>query len=96
MKIIKKALAVALSATMAVSAFAVGGISASATDNSVQKTTSESLLERYKKQDNQSTDKKNYVEGEAVVMLKDTGLVSTGAGLEESIGVSGDIQVDSV
>lgn len=96
MKFFKKALSVALSATMITSTFAVGGISASATDNSIKNIFSDSLFERYKSEEKKATNKKDYVEGEAVVMLKDTGLVSTGAGLEESIGVSGDIQVDSV
>ncbi|MGN1126305.1 MAG: S8 family serine peptidase, partial [Ruminococcus sp.] len=96
MKVFKKALAVALSATMVATTVAVGGISASAEDSLVQNTTSASLLERYKTKDKQNTEKKDYVEGEAVVMLKDTGVVSTGASLQESIGVSGDIQVNSV
>ena len=96
MKTLKKALAVALSATMMVSTVTVGGMSVSATEDSTNKIVSNSLLERYKTKDKKDTNKKDYVEGEAVVMLNDTGLVSTGAGLDESIGVSGDIQVDSV
>ena len=96
MKIFKKALAVALSATIMTSTVAVGGFSALANDNLIKNNVSDSLLERCKTENKKNNGTKDYVEGEAVVMLKDTGLVSTGASLEESIGVSDEIQVDSV
>lgn len=100
MNIIKKTLSALLSATI-ISSTLIGGFGATATENkpSEQKF-SNSIFERYKKDKNKDTNKttksKSYVEGEAVVMLKDTGIVSTGASLKESIGVSDQIVVDSV
>ena len=81
MKIFKKALAVALSATIMTSTVAVGGFSALANDNLIKNNVSDSLLERCKTENKKNNGTKDYVEGEAVVMLKDTGLVSTGASL---------------
>ena len=96
MNIIKKTLSALLSATI-ISSTLIGGFGATATENKPsEEKFSNSIFERYKNDKNKTTKSKNYVEGEAVVMLKDTGIVSTGASLKESIGVSGEIQVDSV
>lgn len=94
MKKFKKVIATTLSALMVTSSIACGSASAFSTnkESNVENKTTQTLV--YPKQ----SDKKNkdYVEGEAVVMMKGSDLVSTGASLNKIMDVSSSIKVENV
>ncbi len=94
MKKLKKVIATTLSALMVTSSIACGGVGAISTNqgSNVENKTTQTLV--YPKE----SDKKNkdYVEGEAVVMMKGDNLVSSGASLNKIMDVSSSIKVESV
>lgn len=94
MKKFKKVIATTLSALMVTSSIACGSASAFSTnkESNVKNNVSKSFV--YPKQ----SDKKNkdYVEGEAVVMMKGDNLVSSGASLNKIMDVSSSIKVENV
>lgn len=94
MKKFKKVIATTLSALMVTSSIACGSVSAFSTnkESNVKNNVSKSFV--YPKE----SDKKNkdYVEGEAVVMMKGSDLVSTGASLNKIMDVSSSIKVENV
>lgn len=94
MKKFKKVIATTLSALMVTSSIACGSASAFSTnkESNVKNKTTQTLV--YPKE----SDKKNkdYVEGEAVVMMKGSDLVSTGASLNKIMDVSSSIKVENV
>lgn len=94
MKKFKKVIATTLSALMVTSSIACGSASAFSTnkESNVENKTTQTLV--YPKE----SDKKNkdYVEGEAVVMMKGSDLVSTGASLNKIMDVSSSIKVENV
>lgn len=94
MKKFKKVIATTLSALMVTSSIACGSANAFSTNqgSNVENKTTQTLV--YPKQ----SDKKNkdYVEGEAVVMMKGDNLVSTGASLNKIMDVSSSIKVENV
>lgn len=94
MKKFKKVIATTLSALMVTSSIACGSASAFSTnkESNVENKTTQTLV--YPKE----SDKKNkdYVEGEAVVMMKGDNLVSSGASLNKIMDVSSSIKVENV
>lgn len=94
MKKFKKVIATTLSALMVTSSIACGSASAFSTnkESNVKNKTTQTLV--YPKE----SDKKNkdYVEGEAVVMMKGSDLVSSGASLNKIMDVSSSIKVENV
>lgn len=94
MKKFKKVIATTLSALMVTSSIACGSANAFSTNqgSNVENKTTQTLV--YPKE----SDKKNkdYVEGEAVVMMKGSDLVSTGASLNKIMDVSSSIKVENV
>lgn len=94
MKKFKKVIATTLSALMVTSSIACGSANAFSTNqgSNVENKTTQTLV--YPKQ----SDKKNkdYVEGEAVVMMKGDNLVSSGASLNKIMDVSSSIKVENV
>lgn len=93
MKLKRKILASVLSAVMLVSVAGVGDLSVSAKEQFIpEKNTNLSI----DKTDYNSEDNKNYVDGEAVVLLEGAGVISSGEDLSDNIDVNGDIKVDEV
>lgn len=94
MKKFKKVIATTLSALMVTSSIACGSANAFSTnkESNVENKTTQTLV--YPKE----SDKKNkdYVEGEAVVMMKGDNLVSSGASLNKIMDVSSSIKVENV
>lgn len=94
MKKLKKVFATMLSALMVTSSIACGSANAFSTNqgSNVENKTTQTLV--YPKE----SDKKNkdYVEGEAVVMMKGDNLVSSGASLNKIMDVSSSIKVENV
>lgn len=94
MKKFKKVIATTLSALMVTSSIACGSANAFSTNqgSNVENKTTQALV--YPKE----SDKKNkdYVEGEAVVMMKGNNLVSSGASLNKIMDVSSSIKVENV
>lgn len=94
MKKFKKVIATTLSALMVTSSIACGSASAFSTnkESNVKNNVSKSFV--YPKQSDKKD--KDYVEGEAVVMMKGSDLVSTGASLNKIMDVSSSIKVENV
>lgn len=94
MKKFKKVIATTLSALMVTSSIACGSVSAFSTnqESNVKNKTKQTLI--YPNQNDKK--KKTYVEGEAVVMMKGSDLVSTGASLNKIMDVSSSIKVENV
>ncbi len=94
MKKFKKVIATTLSALMVTSSIACGSASAFSTNqgSNVKNKTKQTLI--YPNQNDKK--KKTYVEGEAVVMMKGSDLVSTGASLNKIMDVSSSIKVENV
>lgn len=94
MKKFKKVIATTLSALMVTSSIACGSVSAFSTnkESNVKNNVSKSFV--YPKQSDKKD--KDYVEGEAVVMMKGSDLVSTGASLNKIMDVSSSIKVENV
>lgn len=94
MKNFKKVIATTLSAFMVTSSIACGSVSAFSTnkESNVKNNVSKSFV--YPKQSDKKD--KDYVEGEAVVMMKGSDLVSTGASLNKIMDVSSSIKVENV
>lgn len=94
MKKFKKVIATTLSALMVTSSIACGSASAFSTnqESNVKNKTKQTLI--YPNQNDKK--KKTYVEGEAVVMMKGSDLVSTGASLNKIMDVSSSIKVENV
>lgn len=93
MKIKRKIISYVLSAAMLVSVVAVGNLSVSAKEQFIPENNTNLTAD---KKDNTSEESKNYVDGEAVVLLEDTNAVSSGDDLSDSIDVAGDIKVEDV
>lgn len=94
MKKFKKVIATTLSALMVTSSIACGSASAFSTnkESNVENKTTQTLV--YPKESDKKD--KDYVEGEAVVMMKGSDLVSTGASLNKIMDVSSSIKVENV
>lgn len=94
MKKFKKVIATTLSALMVTSSIACGSASAFSTnkESNVKNNVSKSFV--YPKESDKKD--KDYVEGEAVVMMKGSDLVSTGASLNKIMDVSSSIKVENV
>lgn len=94
MKKFKKVIATTLSALMVTSSIACGSASAFSTnkESNVKNNVGKSFV--YPKQSDKKD--KDYVEGEAVVMMKGSDLVSTGASLNKIMDVSSSIKVENV
>lgn len=94
MKKFKKVIATTLSALMVTSSIACGSASAFSTnkESNVENKTAQTLV--YPKESDKKD--KDYVEGEAVVMMKGSDLVSTGASLNKIMDVSSSIKVENV
>lgn len=94
MKKFKKVIATTLSALMVTSSIACGSASAFSTnkESNVKNNVSKSFV--YPKQSDKKD--KDYVEGEAVVMMKGSDLVSSGASLNKIMDVSSSIKVENV
>lgn len=94
MKKFKKVIATTLSALMVTSSIACGSASAFSTnkESNVKNNVSKSFV--YPKQSDKKD--KDYVEGEAVVMMKGDNLVSSGASLNKIMDVSSSIKVENV
>lgn len=94
MKKFKKVIATTLSALMVTSSIACGSVSAFSTnkESNVKNNVSKSFV--YPKQSDKKD--KDYVEGEAVVMMKGNNLVSSGASLNKIMDVSSSIKVENV
>ena len=94
MKKFKKVIATTLSALMVTSSIACVSASAFSTnkESNVKNNVSKSFV--YPKQSDKKD--KDYVEGEAVVMMKGSDLVSTGASLNKIMDVSSSIKVENV
>lgn len=94
MKKLKKVFATMLSALMVTSSIACGSANAFSTNqgSNVENKTTQTLV--YPKESDKKD--KDYVEGEAVVMMKGDNLVSSGASLNKIMDVSSSIKVENV
>ncbi len=93
MKIKEKMISYVLSAAMLISVVGVGDLTVSAKEQLVSENSSNISAD---KTDNASEKSKNYVDGEAVILIDDTNVVSSGDDLSDRIDVAGDIQVEDV
>lgn len=93
MKSLKKVLAVALSVAILGSSTLMAS---AATTKNKDITLNKTPQITVNPSENKEEKEKNYAEGEAIVMLKEIGVVSTGAKLSDTLDVSSSIKVDDV
>lgn len=93
MKNFKKVIATFLSALMVTGSMACGASAVSTNQESNVKNKTKQTLIYPNKNDKK---KKTYVEGEAVVMMKGSNLISSGASLNKIMDVSSSIKVEKV